>query len=96
MTSLHDTALARVEPERGVVWLFGERSSGSQICLPPSVPLEAEHYLWKDNATEREGDAPHNGSSSPLPPERAALSSKRAGRLAPATREYLQVIESLD
>lgn len=31
--------------------------TGSQVCLPPSAPLEAEHYLWKDKAKKREGDA---------------------------------------
>lgn len=58
-----------VEPEGGCVCLSGETGTGSQGCLPLSVPLEAEPYLWKDNARKREGDASYNGSSSPLPLE---------------------------
>lgn len=69
MTYLPHTALMMVEPKGVCVWPAGERGTGSQVCLPPSVPLETDHYLWKDNAKKREGDGSYNGSSSPLPLE---------------------------
>ena len=69
MTYLPHTALMVVEPGRVCAWPTGERSAGSQVCLPPSVALEAEHYLWKSDAKRRERVVSYNGSSSPLPLE---------------------------
>lgn len=65
-TYLHLTALMVVEPEGICVQTTGERSIAPQVYLPSSVPLEAEHYLWDDNAWKRERDASCNGSSSLL------------------------------
>lgn len=45
---------------------WGGRLDLSQVCVPPSLPLEA---VWKDNTKETEGAASYNGSSVPLPLE---------------------------
>lgn len=69
MIYLPHSSLLIVEPERVCVWTFEETDTGSQVCLAPSVPLEADQYLWTDNEKKKEGDVSYNGSSSPLPLE---------------------------